>query len=322
MSKPGLFPLCIVCLFFAAITGCSSRQPTIIVIPRTTATPLWESLHLGVAEVARGSGFHIYWNAPSDEADPEKQLNLLAAGENQHPSGVIFAPNDILALRSAVLQLETKHIPAVIVDDELGPLPGPLLSYVTSDEQASGDLAAQQVATILRGHGAIAIIGISGTLESGASRESSFESALSRRAPGIHIVERRFKGSMVALEQKFAQEVLDGPNHIDAIVALSDMATRGALYAKLASDSHASIPIVGFDQESLIPIQAGAINAVIAQDTRTIGQIAMKNLEAEMRGEKVSGTTKVPPILLTRQTIHSPNVARLWEFSQYRWSDQ
>lgn len=40
----------------------------------------------------------------------------------------------------------------------------------------------------------------------------------------------------------------------------------------------------------------------------------MRNLEAQMRGVTVPGHTKVPPILLTRQTLDSPKVKQLWEY--------
>jgi ribose transport system substrate-binding protein len=322
MNKIELLASRVLPILLLGITACSRYQPTVVVIPRTTATPLWESLHVGVAETARGNGLHVYWNAPSDERDSQKQLSLIVASADQHPLGVIFAPDERLASRSAILQLSAKHIPAVIIDDESGPPTGPLLSYVTNDEDAGADMAAQQIATILRGQGSIAITGISGALESNAARENSFEAALARRAPNVHVVARRFGDSVVAHEQRLAQEVLNNSSRVDAIVALSGSSTRGAFLAKLADDSHANVPIVGFDQDSLLPIQIGCVNAIIAQDTRTIGQLALKNLEAQIRGHGVSGITKVSPVLLTKETLNSPQVKRLWEFTRYQWSSQ
>src|SRR5580658_1821370 len=46
--------------------SCHREAPaTIAVIPRTTATPLWESEHLGAKAIAAKAGVHIYWNAPT-----------------------------------------------------------------------------------------------------------------------------------------------------------------------------------------------------------------------------------------------------------------
>jgi len=61
---------------------------------------------------------------------------------------------------------------------------------------------------------------------------------------------------------------------------------------------------------------------VVVQDTRRIGQIAIENLDAQMRGEKVQPVTLVPPILLTRQTVSAPEITRLWQFSQFAWDQQ
>ena len=83
-----------------------------------------------------------------------------------------------------------------------------------------------------------------------------------------------------------------------------------------------SVKIVGFDQGFLLPIQSGEVDSVVVQNTRKIGQIAMRNLDAQLRGEPVRGLTLVPPMLLTKETFHTPDVQRLWEFVHYGWSSQ
>jgi ribose transport system substrate-binding protein len=314
--------LCLAIAHLELLGGCSNPPSTIAVIPRTTATLLWEPLHLGAAEAARGSGLHIYWNAPVDEGDIEKQLSFISAARTKNYRGIIFAPDETLASRSVVLQAVANHIPVVIVDDELGPPPGRFLSYVTNDESAGALLAAKRLTELLHGHGSIAIIGISPRLESGLSREEEFESALAVTAPGIRVAVRRFGDSVVTHQQQIAQETLEGSERIDAIVTLTATATRGAFYAKMAAETHSSIPIVGFDQGSLLPVQTGSVDSVIIQNTREIGRVAMQNIQAQVRGESVNGLTKVPPILVTHETLNSPQVRRLWEFTDFRWSEQ
>jgi ribose transport system substrate-binding protein len=301
--------------------GCHDRPAAIAVIPRTTATLLWEPMHLGIAETARGSGLRVYWNAPVDEGDTEKQINLYSAVQAKGYRGIIFAPDETLAARSIVLQTVKSGTPVVIVDDELGPRPGPLLSYVSSDEEAGATLAAQRLAHILQGRGAIAIIGINPRSEGALSREGDFEKALALAAPNIRVAVRRYGDSVVTHQQQIAQEIMDRADRVDAIAALTSTATRGAYYAKLANEPRSHIFIVGFDQDLLLPLQTGDVDSVIVQDTREIGRIAVRNLQAEMQGEKVDGSTLVPPILLTRDKLNAPAIMRLWEFPLYRWSD-
>jgi ribose transport system substrate-binding protein len=306
----------------AGLGGCRQKTSSIAVIPRTTASLLWEPLHLGVAETARGTGIHVDWNAPPDEGDSEKQLNLFAASVSAADRGIIFAPDETLASRSSVLRAVARHIPVVIVDDELGPPAGPYLSYVSNDEIAGARLAAERIAAVLHGHGTIAIMGISPRNEGGLSRDEEFERAMAAAAPGIQIKARHFGNTVVTHQQQIAQELLNAPDHVDAIVALTATATRGAYYARIATEPHPAITIVGFDQDLLAPIQLGEVDAVVVQNTRTIGQLAMRNLATQIAGGHVPDRIVIAPLLLTRQNLDSPAIQSLWAFATYRWSDQ
>ena len=301
--------------------GCREQPPTVGVIPRTTGTLLWEQMHLGVAEVARTNGLHVYWNAPADEGDTEKQLTFISRSMNRQYRGLILAPDETLASRSLVLQAIEEQRPVVIVDDQLGPPPGRFLSYVSNDEAAGAKLAADRITQILHGTGSIAVMGISPRLDSGILREESFEKALSSVAPGVHIEVRRYGDSVVTHQQQIAEEILNGPRHIDAVVALTATATLGVYFAKLAENSLSTVQVVGFDQGFLLPIQSGEVDSIVVQNTRRIGQIAMQNISAELRGQTVNGVTLVSPILLTRETFATEAEAE-WEFSRYQWRQQ
>jgi ribose transport system substrate-binding protein len=302
--------------------GCRQQSSTVAVIPRTTGTLLWEPMHLGAAEVAQADGLHVYWNAPADEGDTEKQLSFINLSLARGYRGLIFAPDETLASRSLVLQVVTSGRPVVIVNDQLGPPPGPLLSYVTNDEEMGAKLAVDRVAQILPGGGSIAVIGISPRLESGILREESFEKVLSSTAPNIHIEIRRYGDSVVTHQQQIADEILKRYPHINVIVALTGTATRGAYFAKIAADAPSPVKIVGFDQDLLLPIQLGEVDSVVVENTRAIGQVAMRNLDAQLRGEKVNGVTLVPPILLTQETSGIPEINGLWGFLHYPWREQ
>jgi ribose transport system substrate-binding protein len=322
MSRLNKFALGLTVACTMIACGCREQPPTVGVIPRTTGTLLWEPMHLGVAEVARASGLHIYWNAPADEGEIDKQLNFIRRSLSRRYRGLILAPDETLACRSLVLSATQDRIPVVIVDDELGPPPGPFLSYVSNDEVVGTRLAADRIAKILHGSGSVAVIGISPRLESGILREEAFEKALSLIAPDVRIVERRYGDSVVAHQQQIAEEIMNGTRHIDVVVALSATATLGAYFAKLEATPLSAVQLIGFDQGLLLPVQSGEVDSIVVQNTRKIGQIAMQNVSAQLRGKKVNGVTLVAPMLLTRETIAVPEIKSQWEFSRYRWDNQ
>ncbi len=322
MSRFDTIAVVLAAVCMLTVCSCREQPSTIGVIPRTTGTLLWEPMHLGVAEVARAGGFHVYWNAPADEGDTEKQLSLISQSLSRQYRGLIVAPDETFASRSLVLRAAKEQRPVVIVDDELGPPPGPFLSYVSNDEAAGARMAADRIAKLLHGSGSVAVLGISPRLESGILREESFEKALLSVAPGVRIEVRRYGDSVVTHQQQIAEEVLSGPRHIDAVVALTATATLGVYFAKLTASTPSKVQIVGFDQGLLLPVESGEVDSIIVQNTRRIGQIAMQNVSAALRGEKVDGVTLVSPMLLTRETIDAPQIKAQWEFSRYPWSEQ
>jgi len=302
------------------LTACHKAPARIAVLPRTTGTMLWEPMHMGADEAARQAGLNLYWNGPSFEGDTDKQLSLFDAEVAKGDQGLILAPIETQTARTAVLATVTRKIPVVVVDDELGPPPGPYLSYVTNDEAMGVDLAAQRIAHLLPHGGSIAIMGIHSRLESGVSREEAFEKALAMRAPTVRIAMRRFGDPIVTHQQQIAAQLLHGPEPINALVALTAAATRGAFYARLASDPKSSTPILGFDQDQLLPIQSGDVDAVIVQDTYQIGRIAMRNIADVLAHRPVVGLTLVPPLLLSRENLTPATVARLSAYASYNWS--
>src|ERR1700754_571319 len=134
--------LTIFCTLIAC--GCRERPLTVGVIPRTTGTLLWEPMHLVIAEVAGANEMHIYWIAPADEGESDRQLKFINRSLKQYRA-LILAPDETLACRSLVLSATEDRKPVVIVDDELGPPPGPFLSYISSDEEVGARLAADRI---------------------------------------------------------------------------------------------------------------------------------------------------------------------------------
>ena len=320
-------PQLLIAALIAAVTllaeGCRSGPPTIAVIPRTCGTRLWEPFHAAAAIVARRNGIHIYWNAPTQENDVEKQIGFLRLAVERRYQGVIVAPDESLVFRTPVQQLLGRHIPVVIVDDNLALPRNPDLSYVLNDEITGGQLAAQRVAAVLHGNGSIALLGIDPKLESITMREENFEKALKRNAPGIKIAVREFGDDLsVPHEQQIAEDVLTSSRGIDAIVALSASATRGAYYAKLGLGRPSDAVLIGFDQDLLPPIRSGEIDSVVTQNAPEIGRLAMENILARLKRVSVPQVVAVPPVLLTRENLDSPSTRPMWQNGQFPWSEQ
>jgi signal transduction histidine kinase/ABC-type sugar transport system substrate-binding protein len=294
--------------------GCRKKSSDVTIIPRSTGTLLWEPLRQGVAEALRESNVHMRWENSLDDGDVENQLNAVAAATLREDRGIIFVPDETLASRSIVLDAVRHHIPVVVVDDDFGPSPGPFLSYVSSDEAAAAQLVAQRVAEDLHGRGSVAVIGINPRQEGSISREVLVEHAITQIAPGIRFVLRQWGDAAITHEQQICQQLFRSGSPPDAILALSSAATRGAYYAKIAEDRPPQTVIIGFDQDDrdmLLPIRTGDVDAVVVQNTRAIGELAARNILAQLHGQPLPGQSLVAPILVTRQNLDRSDVVSL-----------
>jgi ribose transport system substrate-binding protein len=198
----------------------------------------------------------------------------------------------------------------VVVGTNLGIAPNAKLSYVLNDDGAGGQMAARRIGKILDGKGSVVILGINPQLSGITIRGRSFENTLAQEFPGIHVVARRLGYYSVAQEQQVAEDVLHRVGSVDAIVALSHVSTRGAFYALVEFGRAQSIKLVGFDQDLMPPLRTGGIDSVVMESTYDMGRIAMEAMEEEIHGRSVSGIQVVPPILMTRDNIDSPEIQR------------
>lgn len=301
-------------LFLLAVlaeTGCKRAHPVIAVIPRTCGTALWEPEHAGAAAVARTRGLEIYWNAPMRDDDIQAQIALIQKSLKRGYAGVIVSPIETLPMRTPIQWVLAQGVPVVVVGTELGMPPGPKLTYVLSDENTAGAMAARRIGSILGGKGSIAILGINPQLTSNVVRERSLELTLARELPGIHVAVRQFGLSSVPQEQEAAEELLASGQKIDAIVALSLASTRGAYYALVEFGKAGAIKLVGFDQDLFPPIRNGGIDSVVVQNTYEMGRLAMDLMDRELQGKDSATVLKVPPVLMTRENIDSPQIRQI-----------
>lgn len=290
--------------------GPPSRQ--IALIPITTGVPLWDAAHAGAVRAAAGCGLGVHYNAPAREDDLQGQLALFDHSRGGDFAGIILAPIQAQAMRNPVQRAVSAGTPIVVIGEDLG-IRRLNLAYVLTDEWMGGRMAADRIGTLLRGNGAVAIMGLDLNRSSSLEREQSFEAELLKSFPGIHVVGRRSGSANLAQEQQIAQELLALPQRVDALVALSAASTRGAYFAKLNQINTKPLHIVGFDQDLMTPITSGEIDGVVAVRTREIGEVAARLICAGINGNPMQARTVVLPMMVTAANIGSPEVTHLMD---------
>jgi ribose transport system substrate-binding protein len=247
--------------------------------------------------------------------DVQTQISLVEKAEERGDRAIILSPIATLPVLTPVRRLLARGTPVVVVGTELGIEPQGGLTYILSDEEAAGQMAARRLGAILHEKGSIAILGIDPRLSSMLSRQRSLENTLAQEFPRIHVEVRRLGLANVPGEQQVAEDLLSNHN-VDAILALSLASTRGAYYALVEFRKEKTIKLVGFDQDLLLPIRTGGIDSVVAQNTYAMGSAAMRIVSERLRGVRQPAKLVVKPVLITQENIDSAEIHRLLDI---RW---
>ncbi len=301
-----------VVILASLIGGCRARHMQVVaIVPRTTGMSLWEAAHEGAEAAAATAHLSTYWNAPTREDDINSQIALVNRVIDGGYSGIILSPDQPLALMTPVRRGLAKGIPMVIFGSPLSMPPGGKLTYILSDENQAGSLAAMRVGELLHGKGTIAIVGINFDIIGVVDRVRAFETVLHGQFPGVTIAEKKTGSFNVPYEQQATEEVLIAHPNLDAIVAVTADATRGSYAALDELHMLHRVRLIGFDQDLIQPIVTGDLDSVVVEDTYDMGYRAVELIDDQLHGKTVPALIKVSPRLVTRSNLNLPEIRRI-----------
>lgn len=303
-------------LFWGVFVGCRSASDAVAVIPRTTGIALWEPEHRGAEDAAAANRIRIYWNAPTREDDIQGQINLVERIIEKRYAGLVLAPDQSLALMTPVRRAISAGIPTVIVGSSLPLQPQGKLVYLLSNDEKAGQMAAKRIARILNGSGTVAVLGINQNIDGVLLRERSFEQTLALSYPGIHIIEKRMGSFNQPYETQTAEEILSAHPHLNAILAVTSDATRGAYSALIEAHRVGSVKLIGCDQDLLMPLTSGELDSIIAEDTYQMGHRAIELIAAMRDGKPVPRVIRIAPMLVTKDNLNAPEIRRILDMER------
>ena len=295
-----LLPLC------ACSPGKTSK--TIALITPLTNSELWKSVHAGVVQAAGEHGFRWYWNAPTHENDPERQLELLDHQFELGVAGVVLVPAHSSVMIRALSRSRETTVPLVIAGESLAVPLDDQTGSVTTDQRKVGSLAAALTNQILHGQGEAAVVGLSRSSTQGVERATSFQTTL-HAAGAVRIALKldEWVGPEGASQAELLHALRNDAS-LRVIFAVSLAATR-ATYATLQeSGLSGQIALIGCDQDPELydAVRSGAILGLFAENVYQIGYQSAAMLIAVREGKGSLRHVTLDPLLLQRSNIDDP----------------
>ena len=240
-------------LFIYAGLNCNRKEDriTIAIVVKTLNNPFFITLQNEAKKTAEKYGVNLIVQAPEREIDVEKQMQIVENLIQRKVDAICISASGSQQIIPAIVKATRAGIPVLAVDNRIdtamaAEAGAKIVTYIGSDNEKGGEIAAEYIIKRLNGRGKVAILEGTPGHETSIARLKGFLNRI-KKEPNIEIV-----ASLTAnyeREQGFNvfQSILESHQNIDALFACNDMMALGAIEAialsgKPVSYTHLTLP--------------------------------------------------------------------------------
>ena len=300
--------------FVVGAVSAEAAKPRIAVVPKGTTHVFWKSVEAGARAAAADLDVEIVWKGPLKENDRGQQIAIVEQFVTEGVSAIVLAPLDAVALRRPVAMAAQRKIPVVIFDSALQGEPGKdFVSLVATDNRRGGELGGEKLGDLLGGTGKVVLLRYQVGSASTDDREAGFAKAIAAR-PALELIsDNRYSGATAGEAKTAALNMLDTLKRADGIFCPNESSTFGMLLALRQHNLAGAKKFVGFDTSPALieALRKGEIDALVAQDPRTMGRRAVTAAVDRLQGRPVEPVIDTGAAVVTRDNVDSPEIQQI-----------
>jgi ribose transport system substrate-binding protein len=302
--------------------ACGRRESTaktfsIGVVPKGTTHEFWKAIHAGAIKAAqelKGQGIDvsITWKGPMREDDREQQVQVVEGFLSQGVNGIVLAPLDERALVRPVEEAKDAGVPTVVIDSGLKSTQ--IVSFVATDNDKGGQLAADRMGEVLKGKGRVLLLRYQEGSASTTAREMGFLARM-KTFPNIQVISSdQYAGPTRDTAKRAAENLLNRyGNDLAGIFCVNESSTAGMLLALQDIDRAGKVTFIGFDssQTFIDALQNGQLQGLIVQNPLNMGYLGVKTMVDHLQGRQVQSRIDTGVWLITRDNLAQPQSQEL-----------
>lgn len=281
-------------------------------VPGATGNPFYDTLELGAKKEASALGMSFSYQGSPDFA-PSTQIPVVEAVCDRHPSALLVAPTDPVALRPAIAQCMHEGVAVVLVDTSLTDTSG-IVSAITSDNVQGGEAAGQLIGQDLHGKGQVAILAISATATTQVERAQGLKQELAAHYPGITVQSTQYVQQAESSSVTTASSLLSAHPDLGAFFGIAGPSAQGAAQAITSAHLKGKVIDVGYDAEpaAVQLLKSGDISALVMQQPALEGSTGVQYAYDYLTGQKskIKSSVELPNVLATTATAGSPSISK------------
>lgn len=261
----------------------------------TLNNPFFGDLQRGVVEAAEENGSTV--RSVDAQDDTATQINGIDDLIQQGVDILLINPVDSDAITPAIESANSAGIPVITIDRSSEG--GDVLTFIASDNIEGGEMAAEFIIDLV-GEDAdvVQLEGVPGASATNERGEGFMNVANDR----LNVVESQSANFSRSEGLTVMENIIQSNSGIEAVFAQNDEMAIGALEA-LEAAGMTDVIVVGFDgnDDALAEIEAGRLDATIAQQPYEMGTIAVDTVYDYFSGGTIDDKIGAPLELISAE---------------------
>ncbi|MGV0912193.1 substrate-binding domain-containing protein [Martelella sp. FOR1707] len=292
----------------AAVPFATASATEIAVIVKTTNSNFWQNVNKGATAAVEGqSDITMTFDGPAAESDIAAEVNMVDNAVNKGVAGIVLAPSDPDALVPAVKRANESGIPVAIIDSALSDAgKGTYQTFLSTDNCAAGELAADKMIELTGGEGKVAVMSYVAGVGSEIGRVGCFVDKIKADSK-IEIVGPYYSQSQMATALNQTTDVLAANPDLKGIFGANEPTAVGMGRAIKQAGKAGQVAAIGFDGNKDLQdfVKDGTLNAILVQGSFQMGEKGVQAIMELMDGKSVEPQIDTGVVLVTKDNIDS-----------------
>lgn len=314
MRAWAFFPVLMVAVLAALGCGGSGTDRgdtyTIAVIPKGMGHQFWNTVRAGADAAGGELGADIVWIGPSRETEVARQIEIVTDMITRRVDAIVMAACDETALIGPIQRAINAGIPVVTIDSGVdSDLP---VSFVATDNIAGAHAAAEVLAELIGGEGAVGLLPFVRGAATSELREQGFLEGIAE-FEDIEVAATLYTQSDVARAMNATQDMMTSNPELRGIFAANEPACLGAMRALQNMGRAGDVKLVAFDasEDQITGLQSGAVHALIVQNPFSMGYRGVEAAIDAIEGRAVPDRIDTGVTVVTMENFNDPDVQEL-----------
>ena len=259
------------------------------------------TMECGIKEKAAELGYTVTTQGPQ-KFDPTLQKPIVDSVTASKPAALLVAPTDVEAMQAPLEQAAQAGIKVVLVDTTVND-PSFAVSQISSDNVGGGAAAFDAIKAAKPAGGKVLVISTDPGVSTVDARVKGFEDAV-KADTSFSYLGVQYSHNDPATAANLVSAALQKDPDIVGIFATNLFAAEGSATGVRQAGAQ-DITIVGFDAgpNQIKALEAGTVQALVAQQPSTIGSDGVEQADAALTGGSVTPTIQTGFTIITKENL-------------------